>query len=247
VIATARVQPAEAARILTGKHDTINGLFRTVSSMSTRSKVQPEAQVPATIASGLANFQQRFTSPMKLVPQKKRATLHWSAWPGHSQISACIPFLLLIGASCSRNDAASVLNPVKVAHVVVGQSSRADVFATLGRPTRTERNSSGESWIYEDRSDAAGRRGILQGAAAASGIIGAFVPYAGLAGSGLGLAGAAMDGISSTGVTSLAVEFGANGVVRECVFSSTAVPAGVPEIAAAAPIDCQRSTAKGHG
>lgn len=202
---------------------------------------------PATIGSELANFQQRFTSSMKLVPQKKRAILHWSAWSEHSRISACISFLLLIAASCSRNDAASVLNPVKVADVIVGQSSRADVFAALGRPTRTERNSLGESWIYEDKSDAAGRRRIFQGAAAASGAIGAFVPYAGFVGSGLGLAGAAMDGTPRTDVASLAVEFGANGVVRECVYSSSALPAGVPGAGAVAPIDCQRPTAKGHG
>jgi outer membrane protein assembly factor BamE (lipoprotein component of BamABCDE complex) len=167
--------------------------------------------------------------------------MHCSPRFAQSRIAACIPLLLLIAASCSRNDAA-VLNPAKVADVVVGRSSRADVFATLGRPTRTERNSSGEFWIYEHKSNASARRGVFQGAAAASGVIGAFVPYAGLAGSGLGLAGTAMDATLRTDMTSLTVQFGANGVVRECVYSSTALPARVPGAAAATPIDCRRSS-----
>jgi len=165
--------------------------------------------------------------------------MHCSPRFAQSTIAACIPLLLLIAASCSRNDAA-VLNPAKVADVVVGRSSRADVFATLGRPTRTERNSSGESWIYEYKSNDLARRGVFQGAAAASGVIGAFVPYAGLVGSGLGLAGTAMDATSSSDMISLAVQFAANGVVRECVYSTTAFPARVPGAAATAPIDCRR-------
>ena len=184
---------------------------------------------------------------MKLTAHNKRTTLHWSARSAQLWVSAaCVPALLLVGASCSRRDAASVSNPAKVATVVVGQSSRADVFAALGRPTRTQQSSSGESWIYESKTDAAGRRGVLQGAAAASGVIGAFVPYAGLVGSGLGLADTAVDGTPKGEMTSLTVEFGPDGVVRECVYSSTAPPANVSGAGAVASPDCQRPTKKGR-
>jgi outer membrane protein assembly factor BamE (lipoprotein component of BamABCDE complex) len=184
---------------------------------------------------------------MKLAARDKRTTPHWSARSAQLWVSAaCVPALLLVGASCSRNDAASVSNPAKVATVVVGQSSRADVFAALGRPARTQQSSSGESWVYESKADAAGRRGVLQGVAAASGVVGAFVPYAGLVGSGLGLADTAVDGAPRAETTSLTVEFGPDGVVRECVYSSTAPPANVPGTGAVAPPDCQRPAHKGR-
>ena len=200
---------------------------------------------PATIGSELANFQQRFTSSMKLVPQKKRAILHWSAWSEHSRISACISFLLLIAASCSRNDAASVLNPVKVADVIVGQSSRADVFAALGRPTRTEQTAWGSPGFMKTRA-------MPQAGDAFSGggcrvrrhrCVRALCWFRGLR---LGARWRRHGRNSETDVASLAVEFGANGVVRECVYSSSALPAGVPGAVAVAPIDCQRPAAKGH-
>jgi outer membrane protein assembly factor BamE (lipoprotein component of BamABCDE complex) len=184
---------------------------------------------------------------MQLVTQRKCTIVQWPASFMQFWKSAYLPLLLLTGVSCSKNEAKPVLTPTNIAHVVVGQSSRADVFATLGRPTRTQRTSSGESWIYEYKRDAAVRHGILQSAAAASGVIGAFVPYAGLVGSGLGLAGTALDGTTDIETTSLSVEFGPDGVVHECVYSSTAFPAGVPGAPPAAPVDCQRPSTKGHG
>ena len=193
-------------------------------------------------------FSYRFTRSIRLVLREKRSTCQWRLRSAHSWISSFIPLLLLIGATCSPNtNSTSILNPAKVANVVVGQSSRADVFAALGRPRRTERSSLGESWIYEYKNDAAGQRGVLQGAAAVSGVIGAFVPYAGLVGSGLGLTGNAIDQTPRVETTTLAVEFGADGVVRDCVYSSTALPAGVAGTAPVAPIDCQRPPATGNG
>lgn len=156
--------------------------------------------------------------------------------------------LLLAAASCSAPDATPpvVLNVGKVASVVVGRSSRADVFAALGRPGRTERSGRGETWIYEAaqggiQGDTRGGAG-MGGVAAAAGVAGAFVPYVGLVGSGLGLAGAAMDGARPEAVqASLAVVFRDDGVVRDCTFSTTAPPAGMPGAVAGAPvIDCQR-------
>jgi len=158
--------------------------------------------------------------------------------------AALVAPLLLAGASCSQSAPASaVLDSSKVASVVVGRSSRNDVFAALGQPSRTERSALGEAWVYEARTGDAGGRGLMNGASAASGVVGAFVPYAGLIGSGLGLAGVAMDGTrSEPQVVSLAVTFRDDGVVRDCTYSSTASPAGVPGSAAgvAKLVDCQR-------
>ncbi len=130
--------------------------------------------------------------------------------------------LVVIGPSCSDNlGTSSVLDPGKVASVVVGRSSRADVFATLGRPSRTERSALGEAWIYEAKEDDAGGQNLMSGAAAASGVVGAFVPYVGLVGSGLGLAGTAMSGAHpKPKAVSLTVTFGGNDVVRDCVYSA---------------------------
>lgn len=152
--------------------------------------------------------------------------------------------MLLAVASCSQPAPASaILDPGKVRSVVVGRSSRADVFAALGQPSRTERSAGGEAWIYEARTGEAGGRGLMGGASAASGVVGAFVPYVGLIGSGLGLAGVAADGMhAAPQASSLGVAFRDDGVVRDCVYSSTAAPSGVPGPAAGAapPIDCQR-------
>jgi len=152
--------------------------------------------------------------------------------------------LVAVGPSCSSSaGTAPALDPATVASVVVGRSLRADVFATLGRPSRTERSASGEAWIYEAKEDDAGGQGLLNGAAAISGIVGAFVPYAGLVGSGLGLAGTATGGARPTPkAVSLAVTFGENGVVRDCVYSSTALPVAVPGATpgVAELADCQR-------
>ena len=136
----------------------------------------------------------------------------------------------LAGASCSAPPPPA-LDVGKVASVVIGRSSRADVFAALGRPTRTEQGTQGETWVYERGGDAGGRSGFGSTAAAASGVVGAFVPYVGLIGSGLGLANAVRGNGAAPDAVSLAVRFG-NGIVRDCTVSSTALPRGVPGAAA---------------
>ena len=152
--------------------------------------------------------------------------------------------LLMMAACAPKPPAAAILDAKKVSLVVVGQSSRDDVFATLGRPTRTERNAAGETWIYDATPAKAGNGNLVSGAVTASGIVGAFVPYVGLAGNGLGLANTASNAAAATpDVSSMSVMFGSNGVVRDCAYSSTAAPAGTPGTAtgAAPVIDCQRS------
>ena len=132
----------------------------------------------------------------------------------------------------------------KVASIVVGRSSRNDVFAALGRPARTERSGLGEVWVYQPSADGGtGGNGLMSGASAASGILGAVVPYAGAVGSGLGLAGTAMGGGSARPPADrLSVTFRDDGVVRDCTFSSTVFPAAGPGPAAvpAKVVDCQR-------
>jgi outer membrane protein assembly factor BamE (lipoprotein component of BamABCDE complex) len=154
---------------------------------------------------------------------------------------------MLAGASCSHKaPPAAVLDAGKVASVVVGRSSRTDVFAALGQPNRTERSALGEAWVYEARTEDAGDHSLMSGASAATGVVGAFVPYVGLIGSGLGLAGAAMDGMhAEPQAVMLAVTFRDDGVVRDCTYSSTAAPPGVTGSAtdAARPVDCQRPAA----
>ena len=163
--------------------------------------------------------------------------------------------LLLVAASCAQRAAPSaILDPGKVATVVVGRSTRADVFAALGQPGRTERSASGEAWVYEARTGDPGR-GWMSGVSAASGVAGAFVPYVGLLGSGLGLASVGADALrADPQAVGLAVTFREDGVVRDCAYSSTAAPAGVSRAlpgalpgappgappGAAALIDCQR-------
>ena len=133
----------------------------------------------------------------------------------------------LLGAACSAEAPPAALDAGKVRSIVVGRSSRAEVFAALGRPARTERSAAGEVWIYEAK--AGGGPNPLGTAAAASGLIGAFVPYAGLVGSGLGLAGTAMGGTPpDRGTVGLTVAFAGDGVVRDCILSSTAAPIGAP-------------------
>ena len=126
--------------------------------------------------------------------------------------------------------------------VVVGRSSRNDVFATLGRPTRTERDAAGETWVYDATPAKAANGSLISGAVTASGIVGAFVPYVGLAGSGLGLANTAANATDTQpDVSSMSVMFGSNGLVRDCAYSSTATPAGMPGTRASQAMDCQRS------
>jgi len=154
--------------------------------------------------------------------------------------------VLLAGASCSRTaPQTAVPDAGKLASITIGRSSRTDVFTALGRPTRTEQSGVGETWIYEAKNDGAGGQSFVNGAAAASGIIGAFVPYAGLLGSGLGLAGAATNGTRGEPDTaSVAVSFGSDGIVRNCVYSSTAMPAGVagPAGNPAKTVGCQKAS-----
>ena len=159
-------------------------------------------------------------------------------------LSVLVAPMLLAGASCSRNaPPAAVLDAGKVASVVIGRSSRTDVFTTLGQPSRTERSALGEAWVYEAKTGDAGGNGLISGASAATGVVGAFVPYVGLIGSGLGLAGVAMDGMrAEPQAVMLAVIFRDDGVVRDCTYSSTAAPAGVAGSTADAAklVDCQR-------
>lgn len=162
---------------------------------------------------------------------------------GSLAAAAALP-LLLAATSCSQSaSVAPALDSGKIASIVVGHSSRNDVFAALGRPARTDRSSSGEVWVYQPTSGDTGKSGLMSGASAASGILGAFVPYAGAVGSGLGLAGTAMGGTSpAPPADSLSVTFRDDGIVRDCTFSSTMFPAAGPGQAAAPAkvVDCQR-------
>ena len=167
-------------------------------------------------------------------------------WPGRITTFLTLS-LLLTSTSCSANvPEPAVLDASKVASVVVGGSSRAEVFSALGRPSRTERSALGESWIYEAKTHDTGGQGLISGVSAASGVAGAFVPYAGLVGSGLGLAGTAMGKAQATPVVvSLAVAFAPDGVVRDCVYSSSAFPVGASDPPTEAPtlVDCGRPSA----
>lgn len=165
------------------------------------------------------------------------------AW-GASLARAGAALAMLATTSCAQDTPPSaVLDPAKVSSVVIGRSTRADVFTVLGRPARTQQSLAGEGWVYEARTDDSGRQRLMSGAAAASGVAGAFVPYLGLVGSGLGLANASTgSGRRNPDTASMTVEFGANGVVRDCTYASTAVPAGMPGAAAglAKTMGCQR-------
>jgi outer membrane protein assembly factor BamE (lipoprotein component of BamABCDE complex) len=152
--------------------------------------------------------------------------------------------MLLTGASCSQHAPAAILDANKVAAVVVGSSSRTDVFTALGRPTHTEHSAQGEAWIYQAKTGGTtGRSSLMSGATAASSLVGAVVPYVGLVGSGLGLANAAADGAApEQQVVSLTVTFGDDGLVRDCTYDSTAPPTGMPgsDAGITKPVDCQR-------
>lgn len=155
--------------------------------------------------------------------------------------SCRLPGLILLAAtSCAGPHGESHgFDPAKVPSVVIGRSTRAEVLTALGQPARSERNAQGETWVYEVREKNANYDRLMGGAAAGSAIAGAFVPFAGLVGSGLGLANAA---VGDTGhppdTTSLAVSYGPDGVVRDCVVTSTAPVAIGPS--AAKIVDCAR-------
>ena len=156
--------------------------------------------------------------------------------------------IALAGASACSNDAPhpALLDKSKVAAIIVGRSTRGDVFALLGQPSHAERGGQGETWLYETKPGGDGHGALMSGAAAASGLVGAFVPYVGLLGSGLGLAGAAMDGTRPAQQSaSLSIAFGDDGIVRDCRYVTTAFspggegkPPGIPEV-----IDCRRPVA----
>ena len=166
-----------------------------------------------------------------------------TSWLVRMAIYFVLP-MLFAGTSCSTSaPEPAVLDANKVASVVIGRSSRADVFSALGRPTRTERSALGEAWIYEAKTRDTGGQGLISGVSAASGVAGVFVPYASLVGSGLGLAGTAMSKVQPIPVVvSLAVAFAQDGVVRDCIYSSTAFPVGAPNPATGAvvTVDCGR-------
>ncbi len=151
-------------------------------------------------------------------------------------------FTLLALAACADKPPPP-LDAGKIATVVIGRSTRSDVFATLGRPAHTSQGMAGESWLYEPRTRD-GRDGRLAtGASAAAGVVGAFVPFVGLAGPAIGLAGAARPSAApGPSGESLTVSFDAAGLVRDCVYTSTAVPAGLPGAAPgpARTVGCQR-------
>ena len=177
---------------------------------------------------------------------RRRRPVSQASRPGAGLAVAILA--LLAAAACSGNHTSeggtAILDAGKVSSIIVGHSSRADVFAVLGRPSRSERSAAGEAWVYEAREDdpADGQQGVITGMASAAGLVGAVVPYAGMVGSGLGLAGAAArKSRHEPAVTSLALAFGPDGVVRECVYTSTAGPAGLPGSGPNAPVaDCRR-------
>ncbi len=154
-------------------------------------------------------------------------------------------FTLLALAACADKPPPP-LDAGKIATVVIGRSTRSDVFASLGRPAHTSQSLAGESWVYEPRHVDSGNGQLVSGAGAAAGVVGAFVPFVGLAGPAIGLANAAGGPTTPAAAgDSLAVSFDAGGVVRDCVYTSAAIPAGLPGAASATaqPTGCQRSEA----
>ena len=147
--------------------------------------------------------------------------------------------LLLLGswAGCSQPQSAGPLQPANLAQVVIGRSSRSDVFTALGRPLRTERSAAGESWVYESKTDDGPSSGLVSGATTAAAAAGAFVPYVGLIGSGIGLANTSRPAPETM---DLMVKFGADGIVLDCVQSNTAMPSGLTGSAPNLPPDCTR-------
>ena len=134
---------------------------------------------------------------------------------------------MALGAVSCAPDAPA--KTVDVSSIVIGQSTRADVFSKLGKPARTEERGTGETWVYETRSGGGMRRGLMSGAAAASGVVGAFVPFVGLVGPGIGLLDATTGAPGAAPeVSSLSIVYGDDGIVRDCVYSTTGVPAGMP-------------------
>ncbi len=145
--------------------------------------------------------------------------------------------VLALCSGCSGPPDPGFLKSGKLGLVVVGQSSRTDVFTALGRPVRTERSGAGESWVYEAGADKTATSGLVSGATMASTVVGAFVPLAGLVGPGIGLANSAR---TPADTANLVVKFGADGIVVDCTQSSTAMPQGLPGSDPSLPADCTR-------
>lgn len=145
--------------------------------------------------------------------------------------------MLAFSSGCSRPASSGFLEPGKLAAVVVGRSSRENVFTALGTPVRTERSGAGESWVYEITNETGPPSGLVSRATTASALAGAFVPYVGLLGSGIGLANTAR---TSPDAMSLVIKFGTDGIVLDCVQASTAAPSGMPGVTPAARVDCTR-------
>lgn len=173
---------------------------------------------------------------------REPASGHTAGSLGRYARTAVLP-LLLAATSCSRQPPAPSLDPGKVASIVVGRSSRNDVFAALGQPARTDRSSLGEVWTYQPTAGGTGGSGLMSGASAASGILGAFVPYAGAIGSGLGLAGTTLGGAQTAPpANTLSVAFRDDGIVRDCTSTTTIFPAAglAQDGSPAKVVDCQR-------
>lgn len=218
--------------------------------MTTHAAAGPEC-VPRPTLPAAPRTPPAAPSPQPDRPRDARPCVSKPREPAYRHLAGCfgryartsvLP-LLLAAPSCSRQPPASSLDPGKVASIVVGRSSRNDVFAALGQPARTDRSSLGEVWIYQPTGGGTSGSGLMSGASAASGILGAFVPYAGAVGSGLGLAGTALDGTRSTPpANSLSVAFRDDGIVRDCTFSITIFPAAGPaqDGSPGKVVDCQR-------
>ncbi len=159
----------------------------------------------------------------------------------HRRACAVASTLLTVASCAQPSGHHAILEPSRVSSIIVGRSSKSDVLTALGKPSRVDRNGQGETWVYEYRPDGSGRQTLLAGAQAASAVAGAFVPFVGLLGTGVGLASAADGGGPEPGTTTLAINFADFGIVRECTYSTSMVPADSPTGANAgtAP-DCQR-------
>lgn len=149
----------------------------------------------------------------------------------------CWQAAALLLAACTQPPAGpAALDVTKVPNIIVGRSSRAEVFALLGQPGRIDRDGQGERWTWASGGAAPDRLGPAM--QAASTVAGAFIPFAGLAGTGLGLARSATDG-PPPGLTTFAVAFTDRGVVQDCMASASALPADGAGAPAVLP-DCQR-------
>lgn len=159
---------------------------------------------------------------------------------GARYLAVCALALLATACASTAPPPAAMLDPARVKSIVIGRSSRTDVYAALGQPGHTEQSGQGEAWVYETQSGGPGNQQLSNGAGAAAGVAGAFIPYVGLVGSGLGLANAAMGSQhASPKPSSLKVSFSGSGIVSDCLYASTSMPAGLSGATAPA-IGCQR-------